>query len=239
MQRRIVVSYRRFGTTYTSNLQVSNGLHTLLCLTLEIRNGRLPETSVVNYQSTLLESPEQRIAHFLSGFRISPLFMDPKLNRRVSNSFSSVHILSQKNPIHVTTMYIFLRVISIFPLHLRQCLPSSLFPSDFTPKPLYISLLFLASQLAPLVLFTILTIMEQEYKSGSSLLRSFPQYPCTYTLLITLLPNTLSPHCSSSVTANHTQQTKSCVWFLDNADSKEKDSELNLRPSNLHCSFRP
>jgi hypothetical protein len=80
--------------------------------------------------------------------------------------------------------------------------------------------------------------MEEEYKSWSFLLRSFPQYLCTYTLLITLLPNNLSPHCSSSVTAKYTQQTKSCVWFLDNADSKEKDSELNLRRSNLHCSFR-
>ena len=55
-QRRLVIIYRRFGTTYLSRLQGSSSS----ARPLKIRPIRCPETSVNNYQSTLRNIPEER-----------------------------------------------------------------------------------------------------------------------------------------------------------------------------------
>jgi hypothetical protein len=56
-QHRLVVSYRRFGTTYRSHLQGSS-------LTLEYGTDSCPETSVINKKSMLYNVPkEQRSAN--------------------------------------------------------------------------------------------------------------------------------------------------------------------------------
>jgi hypothetical protein len=64
-QRRLVVSYRRFGTTYWP---ISNGQ-----AVLKIRPRCCPETSAANYQSTLRNIPEERRSHLYGGERsLSP-----------------------------------------------------------------------------------------------------------------------------------------------------------------------
>jgi len=57
-QRKIVVSYRRFGTTYRSRLQGSRIQTGPICC---------PETSVRYYHSSLRNNPEERSSHLLSG----------------------------------------------------------------------------------------------------------------------------------------------------------------------------
>ena len=59
-QRRVAVSYRRFGTTYWSLLQVSRSPRRMDCLTLEDGTVGCPETLVRNYHSTLRNILEDR-----------------------------------------------------------------------------------------------------------------------------------------------------------------------------------
>ena len=60
MQRRAVILYRRFGTTYPSHLQGSRR-------SLKMRPLGCPESSVQNYRSTLRNVPEDRRCHLHSG----------------------------------------------------------------------------------------------------------------------------------------------------------------------------
>jgi hypothetical protein len=59
MQRRMVVPYRRFGTTFPSPLQGPSSPRRML---------RCPETSIQEYQSTLCRIPKQRASHFADLF---------------------------------------------------------------------------------------------------------------------------------------------------------------------------
>ena len=93
------------------------------------------------------------------------------------------------------------RSISVLSSHLWLGLPSSLFPSGFPAKPLYIPLLspICATCPAHLIVLDLITwtMLGEEYRSLSFSLCSFLHSPVTSllgpnTLLSTLLSNTLS-----------------------------------------------
>jgi hypothetical protein len=83
-ERRVILLYRRFGTTYRSHIQRS---WTSSSLTM----GQIvrPETSVNDYHSTSRNSPEQRRSHQHSGRRLkSRIFSFPVLG------FPSIYLLN-------------------------------------------------------------------------------------------------------------------------------------------------
>ena len=59
MERRTVVSYRRFGTIYRSNLKGQAVKEDLECLISVDETIGFPETSVTVYQYTLSSTPEK------------------------------------------------------------------------------------------------------------------------------------------------------------------------------------
>jgi hypothetical protein len=65
-QRLVAILYRRFGTTYRSHFQGSKSvIKQLHCTSWPFKMGpiRRPETSVKDYHSTLLNTPEERRSH--------------------------------------------------------------------------------------------------------------------------------------------------------------------------------
>ena len=69
-QRVVVISYRRFGTTYRAQ---SSGCKNKKILNPEHGTDRCPETSVRNYHYSLCNSPQQRGSYFIL---LSVLFRD-------------------------------------------------------------------------------------------------------------------------------------------------------------------
>jgi len=60
IQRRLVIPYGRFETTYRSHHQGSTSLYSWASCPLKMGPKCCPETSVRNYHSTLSTSPEER-----------------------------------------------------------------------------------------------------------------------------------------------------------------------------------
>ena len=127
--------------------------------------------------------------------------MKPEIHYRRHNLPPTILILSQLDPVH-TPHPTSWRSILILSSHLRLGLPSSLFPSDFPTRNLYIPLLspIRATRPAHLILLDFITrkILCEQYISFSSSLCSFFHSPVSWTLLgpnillSTLFSNTLS-----------------------------------------------
>jgi len=69
-QRVVVISYRRFGTTYRSHLQGPFRERTVSC----------PETSAKNYHYSLRNNTEERRSHLLRGGKLKSRLVDVSQN---------------------------------------------------------------------------------------------------------------------------------------------------------------
>ena len=76
MLRRVVIVYRRFGTTYRSHIQ---GSTSWTSWPLKMGPIRRPETSVKDYHSTLRNIPEERRSHQHRGgsLKSKPKYLSP------------------------------------------------------------------------------------------------------------------------------------------------------------------
>ena len=105
------------------------------------------------------------------------ILWNPKVHYRLHKCLPPVPILSQLDPVHTPPHPTSWRSILILSSHLRQCLPSGLFPSGFLTRTLYSTLYspIRATCLAHLILLYFITrkILGEEYKSLSSSLCSF------------------------------------------------------------------
>jgi len=95
-QRLVVISYRRFGTTYRSHLKGSGIQKETILDSLTPKVGRIgyPETSVRNYHYSLRNNPEERSSQ-------CPVFQKPKVHRHIYNILLLEHIVSASS-VHFT-----------------------------------------------------------------------------------------------------------------------------------------
>ena len=112
-----------------------------------------------------------------------PLILwNPKVHYRIHKSPPPVPILSHLDPIH-TPYFTSWRSILILSSHLRLSLQSGLFPSRFPTKIVYKPLLFPIRATCPahLILSDCITrkLLDEDYRSLSSLLCSFFHSPVT------------------------------------------------------------
>ena len=147
--------------------------------------------------------------------------MEPEGSLPHSQAFP---ILNEIDPVHTphTTSW---RSILILSSHLRLVLPSVLFPSGFPTKILHGSPVSYTRYMPhPLFLldFITRTILDEQYRSLSSSLCSFPHSLVTSSLLMpknilnTLFSNTLSLRSSVNVSdqVSHPYKTTSKIIFL-------------------------
>jgi len=135
---------------------------------------------------------------------------------------TAVPILTQINPAHTPTSH-FLKIILILSSHLRLGLSSDLFPSVFPTKILYTPPFTPKRATCPAYLilldFIIRIILGEEYRSLSSSLCSFLNFPVTSSLLgpnillSTLISDTLSLRSSLNVSDQVSHRYKH--WTLE------------------------
>ena len=157
----------------------------------------------------LLTSWSRVLLEKLTGFQLIKKFPTFYRTRNlIHNCPQPVPILSQLDPVHAPTSH-FLKIHFNITPDLRLGLPSGLFPSGFFSKPLYTPCLapVRAACSAHLILLDLITrkILGEQYRSLSSSLCSFLQFPVTSSLLgpnvllNTLFSNTRSLRSSLNV----------------------------------------
>jgi len=82
-------------------------------------------------------SPSWEANRFSASQEIPLILCNPKVHYRVYKSPPLFPVLSQMNPFHAPPHPNSWRSILILSSHLCLCVPSGLFPSDFTTKTLY------------------------------------------------------------------------------------------------------
>jgi hypothetical protein len=94
-QRRVVVLYWRFGTTYRSN---EGGLLHWTSWLLKMGPRRCPETSVKDYHSTLRNTPEDRRPHQHGGGNLKPrsISVTQKVHQGMAKPFGVALLLRSR-----------------------------------------------------------------------------------------------------------------------------------------------
>ena len=152
------------------------------------------------------QGPSWEANRFTASQDIPRILWNPKVNYRIHKCPPPVPIPCQINPVHAPHRTSW-RSILMLSSYLRLGVPSGLFPSGFTTKPLYTPLLIRATCPAHLILLDLITrtILGEQYSSFRYSLRAFRHSPVTSSLLdtnillSTLFSNSLSLRSSLNV----------------------------------------
>jgi len=192
----------------------------------------------------MVQSPSWAANWFAATQEIPRISRNPKVYYRTHKLTPPVSILDQPNPVHIPTSW---RSILILSTHLRLCLPSGLFPSDFSTKTLHnpLSSPILATCPAHLILLDLIThtILGEEYKSFSSSLCNLLHSLVTSSflgpniLLNTFFSNTLSFLSFRNVSdqVSHPYKTTGKIIFLYILIFKFLDSNLKDKGFCTEC----